>query len=149
MSIKNNLKKAYLYIIEDKCTLSLILFLLFILFTSIILRLYFNNKRYENFDAVQTPVVDKLPVIDKGIGQVLKSGTINFKKQFTVPPFVFTQIIGSNQTVNNAYSVQVYNITNTGFDYSKNTLENKPAGDFVALTLSPSTSETFSWIAFQ
>lgn len=140
------LQKAYSYIINDKCTLSLIIFMLFILITSIILRVYMNKRRYEHFDTI--PEKENIPNIQTGLGPITQTGKITFPKPFTKTPSVFTQIIGTNQTINKAYSIQVFNITTTGFEYSKNELENKPAGEFVALTLGPSSTETFTWLAF-
>ena len=145
-NFQKTIKKVYNYIINDKCTLSLIIFLLFIFITSIILRIYMNKRRYEHFDAI--PEKANLPNIQNGLGPNTQTGKITFPKPFTSIPSVFTQIIGTNQTVSKAYSIQVFNITTTGFEYSKNELENKPAGDFFALTLGPSSTESFTWLAF-
>ena len=145
-NIQKRLQKAYSYIITDKCNISLAIFLMVVLIISIILRIYMNNRHYEHFDT--KPEALNLPIIQNGIGPTLEKGTINFPKPFTKIPSVFTQIIGKNETINNVYSVQVYNITTNSFDYSKNMVENKPAGDFVAVTLGPSNKESFTWIAF-
>ncbi len=82
-----------------------------------------------------------------GIGQ---SGTIKFKVPFQRVPKVFTQIVGSNSSTNNIYSVQIFDITHTGFNYSKNMISNSTSnsGSFTMPTLSPSNVESFDWIAF-
>jgi hypothetical protein len=104
-----------------------------------------NKRRYENFEA---PEIPKIPNIQTGTGPITQTGKITFPKPFISIPTVFTQIIGTKQTTDKAYSIQVFNITTSGFEYSKNELENKPAGDFLALALGPSNTESFTWLAF-
>lgn len=93
---------------------------------------------------------------ESGISNINSTGTINFKKPFLEPPIVFTQIIGSTSTILNVYSIQIFDVTTTGFNYSKNkaynNIQTKPySSDLVYITpkIEPSITEPFIWIAFR
>jgi hypothetical protein len=61
---------------------------------------------------------------------------------------IFTQIISSSSNVENAYSVQIFNVTNTSFDYAKNKVIVMKQGEYDITQLKKSDVESFTWIAF-
>jgi hypothetical protein len=88
-----------------------------------------------------------------GKSGISSTGTIYFKTPFSRPPMILTQMIGDTSTINNIYSIQVFGITNTSFNYSKNKLYNYQVSDenlqnATLMSLEPSTAESFMWIAF-
>ena len=123
----------------------LILLIIILILLVVILFLIFNKTSYkENF--VNPPNISLN--IQNGYGPTTQTDKITFPTPFTTPPLILTQIIGSSSSVNNAYSIQVYNVTNTGFDYSKNLITNAVSGQFTVTKLGNSTLEPFYWIAF-
>ena len=84
--------------------------------------------------------------LQKGQGKLEAIGTINFPKSFTSIPQVFTQIIGTDSTKNNIYSIQIQNITTTGFSYSKNKII-MSEGEYKILQMIPSDDVSFIWFA--
>lgn len=88
-----------------------------------------------------------------GISNINPTGTINFSKKFSKIPMVFTQIIGSKSTISNVYSIQVFDITNASFNYSKNKAHNnvQPKQDtseaLIIPKISKSNTEQFLWFA--
>ena len=125
-------------------------YLLIIILVIILLVLVFTKNRYESFENNSTNI---FPSFDTGESGKSATGKIIFKKPFSKVPSVFTQII-SNQTSNQSvYSIQIYNIKNDSFEYSKNkaynniiSTDNIKSMKFVKID--PSTEETFLWIAF-
>jgi hypothetical protein len=89
-----------------------------------------------------------------GKSGISQTGSIKFDKPFSNIPNVFTQIIGGQGDMsNNSYSVQVFNITPTGFDYSKNKVYDTPVQsenlkNMVVIKLQPDTTQSFMWTAF-
>ena len=57
--------------------------------------------------------------IQSGTSTINPTGTIIFSKPYSKPPLVFAQIIGNTSSTNNIYSIQIFDITNTSFNYSK------------------------------
>ena len=88
-----------------------------------------------------------------GKSGISPTGTIYFKTPFSRPPLILTQMIGDISTAQNIYSIQVFDITTTSFNYSKNKLYNYQVSDenlqnANLLSLEPSTLESFVWVAF-
>jgi hypothetical protein len=89
-----------------------------------------------------------------GKSGISQTGTIKFDKPFSNIPNVFTQVIGGQGDMsNNSYSVQVFNVTTNGFDYSKNKVYDMPVEsenlkNMVAIKLKPDTTQSFMWTAF-
>ena len=117
-----------------------------ILILLIIIFFFILNRRnsYEKF--TNSPNISLN--IQNGYGPITPTGSITFPNSFTTPPLILTQVIGSTSSANNAYSIQVFNVTNTGFDYSKNLITNAVSGQFTVTKLGNSTLEPFYWIAF-
>lgn len=86
--------------------------------------------------------------IQKGISGISQSGHIQFQNPFKNVPYVFTQMIGNNKEQNNLNNVNVYNITQNGFDYSKNKLVEEKINDMTISVLNPSESDVFQWVAY-
>lgn len=123
----------------------IIVLIIFLVFFPIILS---NTIKFtEKFD---NPPINNGFNLQYGKSGIEPTGTITFKNSFQNTPKVFTQIIGNDSSTNNVYSVQVFNITNTGFNYSKNMMANSTSdgGKFTMAKLAPSTIEPFDWIAF-
>ena len=131
--------------------LSFIIILPIILINSNILENYDNSNTNPNpiLNANSNPNLNSISnfKIQQGTGNTDQTGTITFDVPFQNIPKVYTQIIGNQDSMNNVYSIQVFNITNNGFSYSKNMVVNKKTGQFTISTLNPSTTETFDWIA--
>ena len=85
--------------------------------------------------------------IQTGVGPIATSGTIKFDNPFTNIPLIFTQIIGNTASSQDSFSVQIFNVSITGFDYTKQKIYNDSNGQFSVTKLVPSTVETFNWIA--
>ena len=82
-----------------------------------------------------------------GISPITPTGTIKFEKPFIQTPSIFTQIIGDSSISEIAYSIQIFNITNTSFDYSKKKIYNEKKDNFEAVRFENSILEKFNWIA--
>jgi hypothetical protein len=129
--IKNN----YVILILIVIILILLLVILFLIFNKTIYKESFANPSNISLN------------IQNGYGPITPTGSITFPNPFTTAPLILTQIVGSSSSANNAYSIQVFNVTNTGFDYSKNRIENAQSGQFTVTKLGTSTVEPFYWIA--
>lgn len=91
--------------------------------------------------------------IQLGKSGISPTGTIYFKTPFERPPMILTQMIGDTSTSKNIYSIQVFGITNTSFNYSKNKLYNYQVSDeniqnMNLMNLELSSTESFMWVAF-
>jgi hypothetical protein len=74
-------------------------------------------------------------------------GSIVFPSPYTKIPMVFTQIIGGGASVDDSYSIQVYNVSLTGFDYKKNMITNLKIGSMTSPKLGDAVTEQFYWMA--
>lgn len=121
--------------------------LTFILIISILtLLIYiFTTGNNENFICEES---SSEQVIQKGMGGVAQTGTITFSKVFNNVPLVYTQVIGNSIEPNIIYGVNIYNITQSGFSYSKNKLVTETSEDLSMTNVMPSTTEQFQWLAF-
>jgi hypothetical protein len=86
--------------------------------------------------------------IQKGLSGISQSGYIQFQNPFQNIPYVFTQMIGNDKEQNNLNNVNVYNITQNGFGYSKNKLVEEKINDMTINVLNPSETDVFQWIAY-
>lgn len=124
----------------------IIILIIFIIFFPLILKTvnfeHYDNSNTDNQSKTKNPY-------QYGISETEASGAITFKTPFQTPPLIITQIIGNNNTVDNLYSVQVFNVSNTGFNYTKNMVSNSKSEQFKVAQLNPSTKEKFNWIAFE
>jgi regulatory protein YycI of two-component signal transduction system YycFG len=146
------------YFFNTMCIIIIILFII-----NIFLFYVYTKKTLsisENFsdNTINEETIDVGMQFQTGIGSTNSSGTITFNKPFTKNPIVLTQIIGSSSTLNNVYSIQIFNITNTSFNYSKNKVFNNVTTNqsssssnsaFIVPTINPSDTENFVWFAFR
>lgn len=145
------------------------IFLIFVITTIIFIIFFYSKKDYnEHFDSEEIPISGKISfqeipssinqnitktTYQTGVSDKSSSGTILFTKPFSSIPFVFTQINGNQSNDEIAYSISIYNITNSSFDYYKNkvinlTINDENITDNVVVNLEKSKEETFNWIAF-
>ena len=117
----------------------IIILILFILFVVI------KKNTYESFEESLNTVGMNFQM---GMSSITPTGTINFITPFKKPPMIFTQIISSPDGVENAYSVQIFNVKNTSFDYAKSKVIIMKNGEYDITQLKKSEVESFSWIAF-
>jgi hypothetical protein len=122
--------------------LIIILILLLIIFIVLIL---IKRNTYESFEQNLNTIGMNFQM---GKSDITPTGTINFITPFKKPPMIFTQIISSPDGVENAYSVQIFNVTTKSFDYSKNKVINMKQAEYDITKLKKSDVESFSWIAF-
>jgi hypothetical protein len=130
--------------------LSLIIVLIIALFMII---KHYSFKTHESFD--NSSISSFLGMtFETGTSPITPTGSISFTKEYTTIPIIFTQIItNGGDDASNAFSIQVFNITQKGFDYSKNILKNNvihpsEGNDMVALNLTQDSLNSFQWIAF-
>ena len=117
-----------------------LIILLIIIFLLINIFLHnFHKNDNEHFTGI---------AFQSGISGIQQTGTITFTTPFTKTPSIFTQIIGTADTSSNIYSVQIFNITDTSFNYSKNKVGSNPTSEYDITHVSPSMLEPFNWIAF-
>jgi hypothetical protein len=133
MNKNNSLQFNYILIVI------IIILIVFILFVVI------RKNTYESFD---TSLNTMSMNFQMGVSGITPTGTINFINPFKKPPTIFTQIISNPDGVENAYSVQILNVKNTSFDYSKSKVINMKQGQYDITQLKKSEVESFSWIAF-
>jgi len=157
---KNNSFKSNTFLIVILIIIAILLF--------INILLYFKKNIYESFtnsESEENNYTSNLSNINNinlginfqsGISGINSTGTINFQKPFLKTPVIFTQIIGSSSTALNVYSVQIFGVTPTGFNYSKNkaynNIQQKSENSDVAYVvpkIEPSNTEPFIWFAFR
>lgn len=131
----------------------LIFIIILLIIILLIYFIYLNFSKFIKYDieSFTSENMDQIN-IQSGISKKNHSGRIIFKKPFQDNPKVFTQMISTPDTINNVYSIQIYNIKPTGFSYTKNyvsnlTLNNDNIQDAVAPKLDIDDSSTFTWTA--
>lgn len=84
---------------------------------------------------------------EKGLGDKKSNGYIEFKNNFNTIPDVYTQSIIDEESINkdNALNVDIYNVSQKGFFYKKNTLESDKNTGLTGLI--PDDKSNFSWFA--
>lgn len=125
----------------------IILFLVVLLLGFSIYHFYRQNK-IESFDIMGASSI----VFDNGMSDNSTSnGSIKFTKTFTKIPNIFSQIIGNDDnSQTDIYSVQILNVTITGFDYIKTKIYKKTnESKTVMMPSIESTLLPFNWIAVQ
>ncbi len=112
----------------------------------IVMPIYIQFNVVDQFD---NPNSSQSLKYDFGIVEDTSSkGTVKFTTQFKEIPVVFTQIIGNNNSQTNGYSIQVMNISTTGFDYSKDKIMDEESGSFTITKILPDNNLAFQWSAF-
>ena len=106
--------------------------------------LYMKKYKTEHFDNKSLLEMS----LQTGMSGITSTGTIIFTTPFLKPPMIFTQIIGNTNTALNMYSVQIFNVTNTGFNYSKNEIAVDLTSEYDVVHVSKSSLESFNWVAF-
>ena len=125
-------------------------YLLIIIIIILLSILIFTKNRYDSFENKE---MNMFPICDMGESGKATTGKINFKKPFFKKPNIFTQIISNKTSDLIIYSIQIYNITNNSFEYSKkkaynNIIKDNTIKDIKIVRIDPCTEETFLWIAF-
>jgi len=123
--------------------------------------LYIRKKFYESFinsEDESSNMINNINLginFQSGISTINPTGTIFFSKPYVKPPLVFTQIIGNTSTTNNIYSIQIFDVTNTSFNYSKNkayisvqSSNNSTNTAYLIPKIEQSNIEQFIWFAF-
>jgi O-antigen/teichoic acid export membrane protein len=133
--------------------LTILSILLFIIILSCLLYSYQGkNRNVEYFDSKNVSQQNLALHFENGTSGIGPTGTITFNKPFLNPPLVFTQVIGNSNSATNIFSVQVFNVTNTSFDYSVNQISNKDvnnsSGNFSISSLVSCNTQSFYWMAF-
>ena len=158
---KNNSFKSNRFLIVILVIIAILLFINILLYLKKNMYESFTNSESEEHDSTNNLSYNISNInlglnFQSGISGINPTGTINFQKPFLKTPVVFTQIIGSSSTISNAYSIQIFGVTTSGFNYSKNkvynNIEKKPESADVAYVvpkIEPSTTESFIWLAFR
>ena len=158
---KNNSFKSNTFLIVILVIIAILLFINIFLYVKKNIYESFTNSESEENDYTSNLSNNMSNInlginFQSGISDINSSGTINFQKPFLKTPIIFTQIIGSPSTTLNVYSVQIFGVTPTGFNYSKNKAYNNiqqksdnSDAAFVVPTIEPSTTESFIWFAFR
>ena len=138
----NNKDKNYFLII-------IIIIIIILLFCYLITKYYHYNEKFENPSSVSFPRIE----FQSGTSGISTTGTITFTNPFSKPPLIFTQVMPSMDGALNVYSVQIFNVTNKSFDYSKNKVtnilvNNENVNNMTAIKLNKAEIERFNWIAF-
>jgi hypothetical protein len=126
------------------------IFILLILIIFIIIFYFSLNSYNKPIKSILESFSDVNIGFESGQSSGAIIGTIKFNKPFKDIPQVFTQISGDASIKNNSYSIQIYNISTSGFDYSINMVTNEviPNSSAKVATLQPAkSSEIFNWIA--
>jgi hypothetical protein len=158
---KNNYFRSYTFLVLILIIITILLFINIFRYVNKNIPESFANSENEEDDNLNN-LSNNISNINlginfqSGISSINSKGTINFQNPFLKIPVVFTQIIGSSSTLLNVYSIQIFNITNNGFDYSKNKVYNniqtKPDSSdsaYIIPKVEESTIEPFIWFAFR
>jgi hypothetical protein len=124
----------------------IVILIIFLVGFPILFLISSSFEKFDNSDSNSTPYNGFL--FQTGRSGIQPTGTITFKVPFQSTPKIMTQIIGNDSSTTNVYSVQVFNVSQTGFNYAKNMMVNSTSGQLTMSKLTPSTVEPFDWIAF-
>ena len=122
---------------------NIVIILIVIILIIIIILFFYRQTTYESFINSE----ESSKKVQTGLGPTDSTGSITFSKPFNTPPMVFTQIIGNSKNTSNVYSIQVFNVTTTGFNYLKNQVLSKPAANVSISVIDVSNKEPFYWMA--
>jgi ABC-type maltose transport system permease subunit len=135
-------------IIYGICIIAVIVIILILFFT---VNKSNKNNTIESFISESQNNVDMTNLsnlnIAYGVSGISDVGSIKFTKPFKNPPRIFTQIINNNPISNAVYGVNVFNLTNDGFEYSKYKVNSTTNEDITLVGLDRSTLEPFNWLA--
>ena len=127
-------------------TKNFLFFIFFILLIIFIFFIYKNRDKYlNNNNFYKNEYFDNNSnYIQSGIGTLNGSGTITFQKPFQNIPVVFIQ---ANNSLANSVIINTKNITNNGFSYIKNLINETSSGSFTTLVMEEDKTNTFNWVA--
>ena len=116
-----------------------ILFIFILIFIFVIVNNKFNNNLNNNeyFD-------NNTNYIQSGAGTLNSSGTITFQQPFGNIPSVFIQ---ANNGSKSSVVINTTNITNSGFSYIKNVINESSSGSLTVLLMEEDNNDTFNWVA--
>jgi hypothetical protein len=140
---------------------NIITIVLVILLLIVIIFHFINRKNVERFEQFfKGPPAEPKYQLQVGISDLSSisynkvtvqgtpaKGSIVFPSPYIKKPIVFTQIIGGGASIDNLYSIQVYNVSLTGFDYKKNMVSNLKIGSMISAQLNDAATEQFYWMA--
>jgi hypothetical protein len=127
--------------------LFLLIILAFLIIFFLLSFIYKFEKKRELFDNSNSFGL----YIETGTSNIEETGTIKFKKTFDKIPMIFTQINSNSNTSNYLFSINIFNITESGFNYSKNKAYNNniitDEHSYFIPKIESSNLESFNWLA--
>ena len=112
-----------------------ILFIFILIFIFVIVNKKLNkNEYFEN----------NTNYIQSGAGTLNSVGTITFQQPFGNIPVVFIQ---ANNGSKSSIVINTTNITNSGFSYIKNVINESTSGSLTVLLMEEDNNDTFNWVA--
>ena len=112
-----------------------ILIFIFIIVNNILNKTKLNKNEY--FD-------NNTNYIQSGTGTLNSVGTITFQQPFGNIPSVFIQ---ANNGSKSSVVINTRNITNSGFSYIKNVINESSSGSLTVLLMEEDNNDTFNWVA--
>lgn len=112
-----------------------ILFIFILIFIFVIVNKKLNKNEY--FD-------NNTNYIQSGAGTLNSVGTITFQQPFGNIPSVFIQ---ANNGSKSSVVINTTNITNSGFSYIKNVINESSSGSLTVLLMEEDNNDTFNWVA--
>ena len=112
-----------------------ILFIFILIFIFVIVNKKLNKNEY--FD-------NNTNYIQSGAGTLNSVGTITFQQPFGNVPSVFIQ---ANNGSLSSVVINTTNITNSGFSYIKNVINESTSGSLTVLLMEEDNNDTFNWVA--
>ena len=112
-----------------------ILFIFILIFIFVIVNKKLNKNEY--FD-------NNTNYIQSGTGTLNSVGTITFLQPFGNVPSVFIQ---ANNGSKSSVVINTTNITNSGFSYIKNVINESSSGSLTVLLMEEDNNDTFNWVA--
>jgi len=113
------------------------IFFIIIIFIGINKKIYNNLYKNEYFE-------NNTNYIQSGVGILNSNGTITFQQPFGNIPSVFIQ---ANNGSKSSVVINTTNITNTGFSYIKNVINESSSGSLTVLLMEEDNNDTFNWVA--
>ena len=130
---------------NNNYNIAIIIIIIFIVII-ILSFIYLRSNKIESFSNSVFGIT-----FESGVSGISSTGTITFKTPFTNIPMIFTQINSSAETSKYVYSVNIFNISTTSFNYAKNKAYNATGvtdeHSFSVPKISESSVESFNWIA--
>jgi hypothetical protein len=127
-----------------------ILIILSILLILFIIYFIYNSKK-EHFLSEMQNTIDLSKInnynINIGVSGISEKGTIKFNRRYVNPPQIFTQIISEVSVSDGLNGVNIFNVTNEKFEYSKYKVNSTLINDINLTSVEPLTTERFNWLA--